>query len=308
MIPNYRCTVAAAKQNQVPEWTAKDAAPFIYVPTESDDKYSHGVLGMVTGSKRYPGAAILGAEAAHHTGVGMVRYLGPRSVARLVLLRRPEVVIVPGKVNAWLIGSGMDAQHRTWGEKRRLRVALESGLPIVIDAGALDLIDQARGPVIITPHARELARLFTQRKAALASEFATIELLTEAIAHDPSAWSQCAADELGVVVLLKGHETHITAPRTSVGTRVHLKITSPTTWLATAGTGDVLAGILAALAATNPTTAANLVQLAATASFILGMTAQQSTAAGPLGASDIIASLPSTIKELAQISHTPGAK
>lgn len=281
MIPNYRCTVAAAKQNQVPEWTAKDAAPFIYVPTESDDKYSHGVLGVVTGSKRYPGAAILGAEAAHHTGVGMVRYLGPRSVARLVLLRRPEVVTVPGKVNAWLIGSGMDARHRTWAEKRRLRGALESGLPVVIDAGALDLIGEARGPVIITPHARELARLLTQRKATRTSEFVSVEPLTEAIAHDPADWSQYAADELGVAVLLKGHETHISVPKGSEGTRFHVKVTSPTTLLATAGSGDVLAGILGALVCTShdQITSEVLGKLAATACFLRDGMAQNTIAA-----------------------------
>ena len=300
--------MAAAKQNQVPEWTAKDAASFIYVPTKSDDKYSHGVLGMVTGSKRYPGAAILGAESAHHTGVGMVRYLGPRSVAQIVLLRRPEIVTVLGKVNAWLIGSGMDARHRTWAAKRRLRAALDSGLPVVIDAGALDLLVEARGPVIITPHARELARLLTQRNAGRAADAANVEALTEAIAHDPSAWSEYAADELGVVVLLKGHETHIAEPHTDKQSRFHVKVTSPTTWLATAGTGDVLAGILGALLATNPHSAENLAQLGATASLIHGMTAHTATAAGPLGASDLIASLPSAIKELAQISRALGAK
>lgn len=287
MNPNYRCTVTASKKHSIPEWTAKDAAPFIYVPTESDDKYSHGVLGLVTGSKRYPGAAILGAEAAHHTGVGMVRYLGPRSVARLVLLRRPEVVTVAGKVDAWVIGSGMDARRRTWGEKRRLRAALESGLPVVIDAGALDLIGEARGPVIITPHARELARLLTQSKAARGSEFTSIELFTEAISQDPATWSEYAADELGAVVLLKGHETHIAGPRATTGGRFHFKVTSPTTRLATAGTGDVLAGILGALLATKPQPAENLAQLAATASCLHASAANNGGPARPFPAGEL---------------------
>ena len=260
--------MAAAKQNQVPEWGAKDAAHFISLPTASDDKYSHGVLGMVTGSKRYPGAAILGAEAAHHTGVGMVRYLGPRRVARLVLLRRPEVVTGPGKVNAWLIGSGMDAHHRTWRDNRRLRTALESGLPVIIDAGALDLIDQARGPVIITPHARELSRLLIKRNILRAIEIGSVETLTEQIAHDPSSWCEYAADELGAVVLLKGHETHVAEPVGPNGNRFHVKVTSPTTWLATAGTGDVLAGVLGAILATAENSRANLGPLAASASFL----------------------------------------
>ena len=57
-------------------WTPSDAARFIAVPASDDDKYSRGVLGVVTGSAAYPGAAVLGVEAALHTGVGMVRYLG----------------------------------------------------------------------------------------------------------------------------------------------------------------------------------------------------------------------------------------
>ena len=304
MNPNYRCTVAASKTHSIPEWTTKDAAPFIYVPTESDDKYSHGVLGLVTGSKRYPGAAILGAEAAHHTGVGMVRYFGPRSVARLVLLRRPEVVTVAGRVDAWVIGSGMDARHRTWGEKRRLRVALESGPPVVIDAGALDLIGEARGPVIITPHARELARLLTQRKAARASEFTSIELFTEAISQDPATWSEYAADELGAVVLLKGHETHIAEPRAATGGRFHVKVTSPTTWLATAGTGDVLAGILGGLLATNPQPAANLAQLAATASFIHTQVAIQNGADSPITAGNLPMEIRKLLRALSSASKS----
>lgn len=269
MNPNYRCSVAASQKNPLPEWTAKDAAQWIRVPSKTDDKYSHGVLGMITGSKRYPGAAILGVEAAHHTGIGMVRYLGPRSVAKLVLLRRPEIVTVDGRVNAWLIGSGIDASHRSWRQKRRMLRALRSGLPIVIDAGALDLASEVTGPAVITPHARELARLLTSSRVPEATSRGTIEQLTEAIAADPAHWSELAADDLGVVVLLKGHTTHITEPAPAKGARFHITVTSSTTWLATAGSGDVLAGILGALAATNsPASATQLAQLAATASFI----------------------------------------
>ena len=73
-------------------FSAADAGQCIAVPSSADDKYSRGVLGIITGSARFPGAAVLGVEAALHTGVGMVRYLGPRNAARLVLQRRPEVV------------------------------------------------------------------------------------------------------------------------------------------------------------------------------------------------------------------------
>lgn len=287
MIPNYRCTVAQAKRKPIPEWTAKDAARYIRVPSKTDDKYSHGVLGMVTGSKRYPGAAILGAEAALHTGIGMVRYLGPKSVTRLVLLRCPEVVTVPGKVNAWLIGSGIDARHRTWREKRRMLRALRSGLPVVVDAGALDLIDEARGPVVITPHARELARLLRSKRAPRAAQFTSIEALADAISADPPEWSEYAADQLKVVVLLKGHTTHITEPMPKTDARFHVQVTSPTTWLATAGSGDVLAGILGALLATHPAAHNELPQLAATAAWLHGAAAASTGEHTPFPAKEI---------------------
>ena len=74
------------------EFGRADARDWIALPTPDDDKYSRGVLGFVTGSARYPGAAVLGVEAALHTGVGMVRYLGPGRPTRLVLARRPGEV------------------------------------------------------------------------------------------------------------------------------------------------------------------------------------------------------------------------
>ncbi|MEO7147006.1 MAG: NAD(P)H-hydrate dehydratase, partial [Terrimesophilobacter sp.] len=78
-------------------------------PREDDDKYSRGVLGIMTGSSEFPGAAVVGVDAALHTGVGMVRYLGPEVPTNLVLTRRPEAVTADGKVQAWLLGSGMPA-------------------------------------------------------------------------------------------------------------------------------------------------------------------------------------------------------
>jgi len=85
-------------------WTAEDAAALVAVPGDGDDKYTRGVLGVITGSTLYPGAAVLGVEAALRTGVGMVRYLGPERPSSLVLSRRPEVVTADGRVQAWLIG------------------------------------------------------------------------------------------------------------------------------------------------------------------------------------------------------------
>lgn len=266
--------MAARSKKPIPEWTAKDAAPYIYVPTETDDKYSHGVLGMVTGSKRYPGAAILGVEAAHHTGVGMIRYLGPRSVAKLVLLRRPEVVTVDGRVNAWVIGSGADTSRRGFRTRRMFMRAIHTGQPIVMDAGALDLVQHASGRVVITPHARELASLLLKCELPTAKNFEGLEQLTADIRENPGTWCELAADQLGAVVVLKGNSTHIAEPQPQTAARFHVVLVSPTTWLATAGSGDVLAGILGALLAThNPLTLRECGELAATAVWLHGTSA-----------------------------------
>src|SRR5688500_5470355 len=93
----------------------------IAVPLEGDDKYSRGVLGVMTGSAQYPGAAVLGVEAALRTGVGMVRYVGPEPAKQLVLARRPEAVSGMGRVQAWLVGSGTDPASRTEDETALLR-------------------------------------------------------------------------------------------------------------------------------------------------------------------------------------------
>src|SRR5690606_32743130 len=96
-------------------WTREDTAGFLRVPTAEDDKYSRGVVAVRTGSAAYPGAAVLGVEAAWRAGAGYVRYLG--GAADAVIARRPETVaggdIGRTRADAWVIGSGTDAAHRT---------------------------------------------------------------------------------------------------------------------------------------------------------------------------------------------------
>ncbi|MBN9183755.1 MAG: NAD(P)H-hydrate dehydratase, partial [Microbacterium sp.] len=112
-------------------WTAGSAGRVLRVPTGSDDKYSRGVVGLRTGSDAFPGAAVLGVEAAWRTGVGMVRYVGPRRAADLVLARRPETVTADGRVQAWVIGSGTDAAARSADETAALRSILSGPVPVV---------------------------------------------------------------------------------------------------------------------------------------------------------------------------------
>ena len=78
----------------------------IRLPQLSDGKYSRGVVGLVTGSARYPGAAVLSSAAAARTNTGMVRYLGPQRAQDMVLSSLPEAVIGQGRVHSGVVGSG----------------------------------------------------------------------------------------------------------------------------------------------------------------------------------------------------------
>ena len=273
------------------EWTAERASSVLRVPTATDDKYSRGVLGVRTGSTRYPGAAVLGVEAAWRTGLGMVRYLGPERAQDLILARRPETVTADGRVQAWLIGSGTDAADRPAAEDTALRRILAADLPVVVDAGALDLAGVGSAPSIVTPHGREHDRL------------------RESIGLPPvggdadDAGRQRAALEtartLGATVLLKGAHTVVATPGGWTA-----RVTTGTPWLATAGTGDVLGGIIGAVvasAAAEPLVdAESLGALAATGAWLHGRAAtsaagRHGAAGGPITALDITTELPGTV-------------
>lgn len=258
---------------EIREWEAADAARHIRVPGPEDNKYSHGVLGVITGSEKYPGAAVLGVEAAHRTGIGMVRLLGEQLPAELVLARRPETVTVPGAVDAWLVGSGMESTPHLNPGLPALAHAVLGLQPVVVDAGGLGFLGHVTAPAIITPHEGELERL-VPRKGATREE-----------------WVSSAADQLGVVVVLKGHETLVATPEEATGGPFLVKVTSPTTWLATAGTGDVLAGIIAALVATQSVKRVpshrELAELAATGVFLHGKAAELAGEDGPFPALEV---------------------
>lgn len=262
------------------EWSPGDAANFIARPTDLDDKYTRGVLGVATGSDTYPGAAVLGVDAALSTGVGMVRYRGPERCAELVLMACPEAVAASGRVQAWLAGSGMGEIPTELGAE-----VLDSGVPLVLDAGALDLAGRSAAPTVITPHNRELARL-------VGVDVSQVDGARASVAAD-------AAASLGVVVLLKGSRTVVASPDGEV-----LTCPPASPWLATAGTGDVLAGILGALVATHARSLADdperrmLARLAASASVIHSLAAARASGAGPMTVRALVASLPATIAEL----------
>lgn len=255
-----------------------DAARHLVLPREDDDKYARGVVGFITGSARYPGAAVLGVEAALRTGVGMVRYLGPGRATRLVLHRRPEAVTTEGRVQAWVLGSGWDTAVDDF-TTMLLGPALAAEVPIVLDAGALGRWGEVTGPAVLTPHAGELARLLgVERDEVLADREAAVRR---------------AARETGSTVLLKGAETLVADPAGRLE-----RVRNATPWLATAGAGDALAGILGALLATNHERPDDRVGVAATAAWIHGEAARRASDGGPFTILDLCAAVPRVVADL----------
>ncbi|MEN9715196.1 MAG: hypothetical protein RJA35_663 [Actinomycetota bacterium] len=232
------------------------------VPTAADDKYTRGTVGFVTGSELYPGAALLGIAGAQATSPGFVRYVGPRRVGDLVLVNHPEVVVSEapaGPAQSWVLGSG--TTPATAEQHANLRAVMATASVAVIDAGALDFIGATEtssdASFLLTPHQGELCRLLNRlhSEGADGSEAAISAVIHPELLDDPDEAFKAASSTArltGHTVLLKGSNTLVVAPN---GEHVWVGPNSP--WLATAGTGDVLAGILGGIAAQNPQIAAN---------------------------------------------------
>lgn len=272
-------------------FTARDAAQCIITPSDLDHKYSRGVLGLITGSAQYPGAAVLTTSAALATGLGMARFHSSSGLAHLVLHDAPEAVVQPGPVTAWLAGSGI--HHKKYSDfttylRHRWFVLLNrQTVPTVLDAGALSLAGKLQQPTLITPHAGELARLLSSHE---------ITVSAEAIEADPHLWAQKTAKLLNVTVLLKGSHT-VVAHADRV---ISLPVATP--WLATAGTGDVLAGIIGALVATNYIEILNapshLADVAAAGAYIHNQAALLASGGAPISASQISEFIPDVIRKI----------
>ncbi|WP_432501721.1 NAD(P)H-hydrate epimerase [Kineococcus arenarius] len=256
-------------------------------PGPGDDKYSRGVVGVVAGGPDYTGAALLAVDAAVRAGAGMVRYLGPEHPAELVRHHRPEAVVGPGRVQAWVLGPGVSPDDAE--QQARVREALASGEPAVVDAGALAGLPEGLGPQhVLTPHAGELSRLL-----GVLGEDAP----RAAVEADPLPHARRAAAATGATVLLKGAVTTVAGPDGRV-----LTAAAAPAWLATAGAGDVLAGVLgAALAsraddlARDPALAA---EVAADAAVLHGWAAELASAGGPLSALDVAEAVPAALTSL----------
>lgn len=219
--------------------TDLDVRAMLPDPGGADDKYSGGVPGIVAGSPRYPGAAILCVGGAVRTRPGMVRYAGPQAGA--VVTRWPEAVAatdpeLAGTVQAWVAGPGMGTDAESVA---LLRIVMASDVPVVVDAdgltilaGRMSMLESRRGrPTLLTPHSREFARLFPDLDPA--------DRLTSV---------RAAAARSGATILLKGQRTLVAEPSGRVAVN-----TTGSSWLASAGSGDVLSGIVGSLLATGLT-------------------------------------------------------
>jgi hydroxyethylthiazole kinase-like uncharacterized protein yjeF len=207
---------------------AADIRDLYPVPRGESDKYSRGVLGLMAGSSQYPGAAVIATSGALAGPIGMLRYVGPDKVADAVRAAHPEIVAGEGRVQAWAIGSGLGDEL----DIGKVRELLDAEEPALLDADGLKVLDESgdHTDVLITPHAGELSRL-------LGVERGVVE--AERLRH-----AREAAERFDVTVLLKGSTTVIATPDGQV--RVN---TNATAWLATAGAGDVLAGLCGSLLA-----------------------------------------------------------
>lgn len=265
-----------------------DDVPTLWpVPTAEDDKYSRGVVGINAGGERYTGAALLSVTAAVTAGAGMVRYIGPPHPTELVRAAVPEAVPGEGRVQAHVIGPGLDTTSRAKGAAAQLdaaRAALESDLPVLVDAGGLDLVTGPRdAPTLLTPHAGECARMLTRLTGR------TTELTRAEVEDDPQRHARRLADLTGATVLLKGGVTFVVEP----GGAMHVHDDAPA-WLATAGAGDVLAGLVGTLLAAGlePVTAASL------GTLVHGRAADHANPGGPVRALNVARAIGPTVAEL----------
>lgn len=203
-------------------------------PGPKDDKYTQGVTGVLAGSSTYPGAAILCAGAAVAATSGMVRYAG--SAAAEVVSHWPEVVAAPnaaaaGRVQSWVVGPGLGTNEAA---AAALCFALDTDLPVIVDADGLtllaahpDLVVDRGAPTVLTPHAGEFARLAGSPPG-----------------DDRVRSARRVSEQLGATVLLKGNVTVVAEP----GGPAYLNPAGEA-WAATAGSGDVLSGMIGALLA-----------------------------------------------------------
>ena len=223
------------------------------LPSDNGDKEKRGRVLVVAGSREIPGAAVLAATAALRAGAGKVAIAAPASIAQPIAFAVPESRVIAlaedkdgniaqgatrvlddlaAVVRALLIGPGLPYDDGTCDLASAL-IETFSDSGVILDAGAMG-VARRRGrfdrPVVLTPHAGEMASLTGADKDEIAAE--------------PVRTALNAASRWNAIVALKGAVTHIAAPDGRLW-RNH----AGNVGLATSGSGDVLSGILAGLIA-----------------------------------------------------------
>ncbi|MFI9060412.1 NAD(P)H-hydrate dehydratase [Streptomyces sp. NPDC053429] len=249
-----------------------DVAGLLPEPGAASDKYRRGVVGIVAGSARYPGAAVLAVAGALRGGAGAVRYVGPAAVGEAVLARYPETLIGRGRVQAWVIGPGL-------GDERGAEV-LDDPVPVLVDADGLRGLDpealRARtAPTVLTPHAGEAAALLGVRREEV--EAGRLDCV------------RALAQRYGATVLLKGSTTLVCDGAAPV--RVN---PTGTPWLATAGSGDVLSGLAGSLLAAGLSGP----DAASVAAYLHGLAARRAASGAPLLAHEVAEALPAAWRDV----------
>ena len=260
----------------------RDVARLLPVGQATSDKYTRGVVGIAAGSATYTGAALLSVGAAVRAGAGMVRFAGTARTADLVRARWPEVVVTEatgaavvdaGRVQAWVVGPGLGTDAVA---AAAVEAVLAQDVPVLVDADALTLCAQhpawlrrRTAPTLLTPHDREYARFGRE------------------VGPDRLGAARRLAGDLGVAVLLKGDATVVVSgDRARVG-----RTGSPL--LATAGSGDVLAGATGALLAQG----LDLLDAASVAVHLHGRAATLSARGATTSASLLLGAWPDALRE-----------
>jgi len=270
---------------------ADDVAVLLPQPEPETDKYRRGVVGIVAGSNAYTGAAVLAVGGALATGPGMIRYAGVAHPAEQVRARWPEAVVTvvdpgdgeavvgAGRVQAWVVGSGLGTDDDAAAV---VEAVLATDVPVLVDADAITVLGAhpewltARSaPTVLTPHAGEFACLRGVDRA---------DVEARRLAH-----ARAAAADLGATVLLKGSTTVIADPDGQA--RVD---PLGTPYLGTAGSGDVLSGIIGALLAGGRSG----LDAASVGSFLhsLAGVEAQGRPQAPISAMDVVAAMPAAIR------------
>ncbi len=276
----------SARRAAVERLVWDDVAALWPVPGPTDDKYSRGVLGVVAGGEGYAGAAVLCVTAAVEAGAGMVRYVGTATPTGLVRAAAPEVVMGDGHVQAWVIGPGFDPDAEGEQAQAQLRVAqqaLASDLPVVVDAGALSLLDGTRTAVtLVTPHAGEAATLLTRLGAS--------EVTRDEVEARPLEHARRLAALSNATVLLKGSTTLVVCPEE----RAARSQADATPWLATAGSGDVLSGVVGTLLASG----LSALDAASLGALVHGVAGSRVSGGGPVRALALAHGIRPTVRHL----------